>query len=175
MCFLEAASNAWCCAVKTADAMQASASPKLWDSTSPRLCLITNCCADKMSASWSLLASTRSMVEAGAMACAHWTSREISEAQSTSSALVGSNGVSPSGAMMLSLGFGSPNVESNSARSLAMVGLWKASTMAMVLRAPVSLLGTSYAARIWVGVKHGIGLAADSGAWHENVPEAFGP
>ena len=63
------------------------------------------------------------MVAPGAMACDHSTSSEISADQLAWSALVGSNGVSPCGAMMLSVGFGSPNVESNRSRSLTIVGL----------------------------------------------------
>ena len=54
---------------------------------------MTNFCAEKISESMSLLATTRSMVAPGAIAWAHSTSRLISPVQFTWSALVGSNGV----------------------------------------------------------------------------------
>ena len=90
-----------------------------------------------MSASSLLLASTSVMAASGAMAWAHWTSREISTAQPTWLGSFSSNGVSPSGATMVNLGSGRPKVWSNRARSSRMVGLWKASTMAMVRPRPV--------------------------------------
>src|SRR5271156_1652415 len=97
------------------------------------------------------------MVAPGAMACEYWVSSAISPAQSTWSALLRENvGQAPvvvaeATQMILRLAAGRPNVESNSARSLAMYGSPKASMMTIVLPLPVRLRGTSYAVRIWDG------------------------
>src|SRR5712691_334195 len=60
-----------------------SASPELWEMTSPRLRSMAYFVTLSMSASAALLASTRSMAAPGAMACAHSTSIEISADQLT--------------------------------------------------------------------------------------------
>src|SRR5260370_178543 len=70
-----------CCWWTRLGSAQIAASPELCEMTSPRLLSAAYRVALRMSASWSLLASTRSMTAPGATACAHSTSSEISADQ----------------------------------------------------------------------------------------------
>src|ERR1700730_16952005 len=70
-----------CCWASSVGFMQASASPKLCEITSPRLWSMAYFVALRMSASSFVLAITRSIVAAGAITCAHSTSSEVSTPQ----------------------------------------------------------------------------------------------
>src|SRR6266849_2834257 len=79
--FAGACGNTSCCWATSAGAMQASAAAKLCEMTSPRLLSPAHFVTARMSASWLLGASTRSIVAPGATTCAHSTSSEISPDQ----------------------------------------------------------------------------------------------
>ena len=156
-----ALANIACCARSIAGSTHCSASPNDCEITSPRLWSTANWVADRMSASSLDLASTSLIVAAGAIACAHSTSSVISPAQPTWLASFWSNGVRPSGATMFTVAAGSSKTWSNRSRSCWMVGLWKASTMTIVLPAPSALTwSTPYAARICAGPKQPAGVVS---------------
>src|SRR6266852_7396182 len=132
----------------------ASASPKLCEMTPPRLWSTAYLVTLKMSASWLVLARTRSMFAPGAIACAHSTSSEISDDHPTWLGSLTMKGVKPSGAMMLRLGGAGhafvggtvvggtdipqiPQTAFQAARSVPMLGLEKASMMTIVWPAPL--------------------------------------
>jgi hypothetical protein len=82
--------------------------------------------------------STRMIRAAGAMACAHWTSSDVSSAQLTIVELFPSNpGTGPAGRIISSFGARSPNWRSKTVRSCRIVGEPKLSTMTIVWPVPL--------------------------------------
>src|SRR5215475_13487018 len=153
---LIASANTVCCSASRAGSMHASASPKLCEMTSPTLWSITYLVVARMSESLLLGATASTMFAPGAVTCAHSTSSVVSTAQPNwLASLMSNGGGAPAGSICVKEGLGSPITASKFCRSVAIVGLPKASTMTIVRPAPLMPRFSSgvmlYAFWIWAG------------------------